>query len=1454
MLMLFNQFLLKEAIRSPIYLLNPSIIKEEEIQLPRLSVLHYLNNSFDNHFPTRDLVYFSHILKNKKIPIYHITDLITKEETSTILNKTVGQEIRKWSQNNIKDFRNTDLLETPNKDVNLISVFNYNLLKDMYKYKTSLLATYYKYFNLYSTYWHYVKQAISKDTDSYHFVKIELPNTIPNYNIVNIILKFNPIKYTRIVNDIKLAQIFDLYKWLLNSTRDSSTLKNISDEDSKRIIIEFSYKGYSTFLPLYIIRSMCKESTLENKVKVTDAKIQKLFIITLYKIQNKINTALELLEESDKPIVDETPEQQDNQIKHEDDEEISDFDITHDSDTLDNFPTIDSSIKEAAGSKKKVNELVQTQNKIDTNINESIDTNINALNQLLENEIGNIENNEVDQIFEESILQIENESKDESQPIITINKDPEYINKILKDKTLEDKFNMYLKEVVEFKLLTAQELRTIKKIFETRQQLKSPYNTNLNIDIDKQIDPNSIKLTSKDTELNINNDLIPDNLKKEIILNSDKKYISEVMKKDIVGCITNLEKAGLIIKDYSIENNNSVLGNYEVHKLNIKPLHGKESTIYFRLPNIDSEGEFTASGIRYRMRKQRTDLPIRKISPTKVALTSNYGKLFIFRTERKSFDDFSYIVDHVKESYINETNSIKKIKPGNSYSNLITLPNVYVNLSMHFETIETDQYSLLFNHGNISKFIDEKTLKDLQSKNLIFIGYDKYKNILVIDYNDNIFNYSKNMEALGDIIDLLNIDRLKVPKPFTMINILGDGVPLGVALSYYLGLSNLLSITDTKFEIIESSKQYKPTQNQIVLKFTDYKLILEPSKKEYHLLFNGFLYFKDIIKQHNLKDFDYKEIYLELMEFRNLSLLHIRELNLLEELFLDHITIDVLSGMNEPTDYLKLLLRANELLKDFSYPDINDPNFCRIRGYDRVPGLMYKALTESIRAYKFKGSSRSKIELDPYKVWNYVTQDNTVKITEDNNPVTDTKEIEAITLTGLDGLNKDATPLYLRRFHKNDIGFISEATVDSGDVALNTYLTPYARFKDVRGLIDIDNKDHVENQSKLFSTSVMLSPGSDQDDPKRINFINIQNGHTISSEGYCQPLLRTGYEYLMPYKVGNLYCSIAKEDGTVIDKTDKIVTVKYKDNTTESIQLGNRYGRMEGSVYPHTIITDLNKGDKFKKNDYLAYNSNFFEKDWLDPSKLIMKFSKNISVALSMTNEVFEDSSAISSELSSEMSTFIIKEKSFIIEFNKNITNILSEGTVVHPNDILFTILDENTDYNNLSESTIEMLQSLASLSPKAKVNGIIDKYEIRYNGEIQDMSPSLRKLANRLDKELYEETKGTSSEVSSGKVTSEYRVEGKNLNLDTLELKIFIKINLSMAIGDKGVFANQMKSVISDVFTQTITTESGKKVDAVFSYKGILNRIVNSPVLIGTTNRLLKHVSKQVTDIYFKD
>ena len=60
------------------------------------------------------------------------------------------------------------------------------------------------------------------------------------------------------------------------------------------------------------------------------------------------------------------------------------------------------------------------------------------------------------------------------------------------------------------------------------------------------------------------------------------------------------------------------------------------------------------------------------------------------------------------------------------------------------------------------------------------------------------------------------------------------------------------------------------------------------------------------------------------------------------------------------------------------------------------------------------------------------------------------------------------------------------------------------------------------------------------------------------------------------------------------------------------------------------------------------------------------------------------------------------------------------------------------------------------------------------------------------------------------------------------------------------------MKSVISDVWKSKVYTPSGEIVDGKFSYKGILNRIVESPVKIGTTNRLCRHVSKLIATDYF--
>ena len=130
-------------------------------------------------------------------------------------------------------------------------------------------------------------------------------------------------------------------------------------------------------------------------------------------------------------------------------------------------------------------------------------------------------------------------------------------------------------------------------------------------------------------------------------------------------------------------------------------------------------------------------------------------------------------------------------------------------------------------------------------------------------------------------------------------------------------------------------------------------------------------------------------------------------------------------------------------------------------------------------------------------------------------------------------------------------------------------------------------------------------------------------------------------------------------------------------------------------------------------------------------------------------------------------------------------------------------------------------------------------------------MSPSILALTNRSDKLIADICKSSGKPVITGQVTDDYRVEGVPLMLDKAEIKIYIIVEDDCGIGDKVVFANQLKSVIGEVMDYDIHTESGEKIDALFSNIAIAKRIVNSPYIIGTTISLLKLIGKKSIQIY---
>lgn len=363
--------------------------------------------------------------------------------------------------------------------------------------------------------------------------------------------------------------------------------------------------------------------------------------------------------------------------------------------------------------------------------------------------------------------------------------------------------------------------------------------------------------------------------------------------------------------------------------------------------------------------------------------------------------------------------------------------------------------------------------------------------------------------------------------------------------------------------------------------------------------------------------------------------------------------------------------------------------------------------------------------------------------------------------------------------------------------------------------------------------------------------MQIQQAHTIACRDYHQPMVRTGYEYVVPNRTSELFAYNAKQDGKIVSLDTKGIVVQYADGSQKGVELGRIYGKAEGSVYPHNVVTDLKVGDKVIKGDNIAYNSGFFERDMLDPKRVVMKNSMVIKVALQETNQTHEDSCAISGRVSGMTTASTTKMKSVTVSFKQNLHSVASFGQEIKPNDILMVLEDEITSTGQFDEASLAVLADLSKQAIKSKYDGVLDRIEVYYHGSKEDMSPSLKALSDKSDKALAAVCKATNTSVITGEVNDEYRVGGTRLGLDKAEIKLYITINTASSVGDKVVFANQMKSVIGEVMDYDVHTESGERVDAIFGFRSIMARVVNSPFIIGTTTTLLKKVAEKAVKVY---
>ena len=344
--------------------------------------------------------------------------------------------------------------------------------------------------------------------------------------------------------------------------------------------------------------------------------------------------------------------------------------------------------------------------------------------------------------------------------------------------------------------------------------------------------------------------------------------------------------------------------------------------------------------------------------------------------------------------------------------------------------------------------------------------------------------------------------------------------------------------------------------------------------------------------------------------------------------------------------------------------------------------------------------------------------------------------------------------------------------------------------------------------------------------------------------------VRTGYDAILPIMLDDKYATTAKADGKVIKLTKSELVVEYDNIGKVTYPIKEWTSKEESNVcYTNRLIPNVSVGESFGKDDTLLYNNNFFEPDIFNSKRVIYKSGDIVTVGLLEDPQTYEDSTAISTSLVERLGTSVTKIKSYVVEASSGIHNIVNIGDIVKPESTLFTIAsDLIANTLNLDEKALSILQDIKASAPKAKLSGKVNKVVVYYNCDKDKLSDSLKAIVEKTDGYLI------ANMGYPGKVDSNYKIKGKALPIDHVEIKIYVEVTDNMGIGDKAIYGNQLKCTVGEVYPNNmVAIKSGENIDAIFSTKSVGARIVNSPHLIGTTISLMELIQSKAVDMYFE-
>ena len=607
----YGQFHLMFGNRTVERLANPRIFNLSKLNLPKQNVYHYLPSIDADIAPNENNPLFADV--SQRIPLYSYMDLATRAGSLNIRAYNQHHAIKQHVKQNRKLMAVFDL-KTIKPNPLIPVIYNYGLADKRYKYLGDVnRIPYYKSFNMLNTLIKGMVDCYNSHGEFYNqFIFINVPelNDIPKVSAMKNGCMVVDLKFFKAFNTFEKQFIFEMWKFL-GMRREKSLFKNIPKKLLDKINIVFTSNNVFTYYNLGKLDEWRK--TEENPTgKIDPIMMSKNFMKMLIQldIASKNKEMVELTDEEKIEL-----EKQSEDTKGTDDEVFSTKkkDSETKKDDLEENQGTESDSDESQEDTEEVLEDKLNTNESGNEINVSFKAENDIVSEIIDEEDTVSKDEKPDESINEltksKVVNLPEEQEEEFDEVISakldvsdvlslknipIEETPVLVTRPHQAKTPDEKARIVLDEIARNQNMTVSKFDSLRKSLGKYKDITLTKDSNKTIAELIDIKPEDVAITEEEREVSS-------------LQVMDKKYITQVMERDIASMLVGIQGAGVLVQDIKKSEHENIAGGYDVYSMKIKPIEGESSTIRVRIPKIQPNGKFKVNSIDYFFKKQRRD-------------------------------------------------------------------------------------------------------------------------------------------------------------------------------------------------------------------------------------------------------------------------------------------------------------------------------------------------------------------------------------------------------------------------------------------------------------------------------------------------------------------------------------------------------------------------------------------------------------------------------------------------------------------------------------------------------------------------------------------------------------------------------------------------------------------------------------------------------------------------------